>query len=175
MAGNITLYDMNTDNVAKMIEGQFLPQPVTSLALVLAVTYIGTKNLPKDWLKSTFRVRRDVVFNALTWLKSHNPLYADIQISEAQLAHLPEDDVPQEIISVICHEANDDIATQESKGYVPADDEIRNDACCSNNEHHHSTCWNLLDEDISNVENDSEGYSLEEDSGNSHGKNLNKF
>ncbi|KIK34584.1 hypothetical protein CY34DRAFT_26824 [Suillus luteus UH-Slu-Lm8-n1] len=95
-----------------MIEGQFLPQPVTSLALVLAVTYIGTRNLPKDWLKSTFH--------------SHNPLYADIQISEAQLARLPEDDVPQEIISVVCHKANDDIATQESKGYVPADDEIRN-------------------------------------------------
>ncbi|KAG1792365.1 uncharacterized protein HD556DRAFT_1444624 [Suillus plorans] len=56
MAGNVTLYDMNTNDVMKMVEGQFLPQPVASLASVLAITYVGTRNLPKDWLKSTFRV-----------------------------------------------------------------------------------------------------------------------
>ncbi|KAG2138763.1 hypothetical protein BD769DRAFT_1351083, partial [Suillus cothurnatus] len=126
MAGNVTLYDMNINDVTKMVEGQFLPQPVASLASVLAITYVGTRHLPKDWLKSTFRVRRDVVFNALTWLKAHNPLYADIQISEVQLAHLPEDDVPQEIVSVIRHEASDDVAIRENEGYVPTDNEVRN-------------------------------------------------
>jgi hypothetical protein len=132
MAGNVTLYNMNTDDVAKMIEGQFLPQPVASLASVLAVTYVGTRNLPKDWLKSTFRVRRDAVFNALTWSKAHNPLYVDIQISGAQLACLLEDGVPQEILSVVRHEASDDIATRESEGYVATDDGITNDgACCA--------------------------------------------
>jgi hypothetical protein len=131
MAGNVTLYDMNINDVTKMVEGQFLPQPVASLASVLAITYVGTRHLPKDWLKSTFRVRRDVVFNALTWLKAHNPLYADIQISEVQLAHLPEDDVPQEIVSVIRHEASDDVAIRENEGYVPTDNEVRNGVCCS--------------------------------------------
>jgi len=56
MAENVTLYDMNINDVTKMIEGQFLPQPVASLASVLAITYVGTRYLPKDWLKSTFHV-----------------------------------------------------------------------------------------------------------------------
>lgn len=78
MAGNVTLYDMDTNDVTKMVEGQFLPQPVASLVSVLAITYVGTRNLPKDWLKSTFCVQHDIVFNALTWLKAHNPLYVNI-------------------------------------------------------------------------------------------------
>ncbi|KAG1764658.1 hypothetical protein EDD22DRAFT_1042520 [Suillus occidentalis] len=121
MAGNATLYDMNTNDVAKMIEGQFLPQPINTLASILAITYIGKRGLPKEWLKSTFRVRRAVVFNALKWLKANNPLYGDIQISQDLLARLPEDEVPEEIISIVRHEVNDDIAVRESEGYVPDD------------------------------------------------------
>ncbi|KAG1727657.1 uncharacterized protein EDB91DRAFT_1086323 [Suillus paluster] len=112
MAGNVTLYNMNTDDVAKMIEGQFLPQPVTSLASVLA---------------------------------AHNPLYVDIQISAAQLAYLPEDDVPQEIVSIVHHEASDNIAMQESEGYMATDDGVTNN-----------------DNDIPDLEN--EGYNIGGDS-----------
>ncbi|KAG2335640.1 hypothetical protein BDR05DRAFT_884814, partial [Suillus weaverae] len=86
MAGNATLYDMNTDDVAKMIGGQFLPQSVDTLASIIKIMYIGRQGLLKDWLKSTFCVCHAVVFNALVWLKANNPLYADIQISEDLLA-----------------------------------------------------------------------------------------
>ncbi|KAG2122381.1 hypothetical protein BD769DRAFT_1475024 [Suillus cothurnatus] len=72
-----------------MLEGQLLPQPVVSLASVIAVTYVGTKKLPKSWLKSTFRVRRRIVYEALVWLMHNNKLYKDVAISEERLGCLP--------------------------------------------------------------------------------------
>ncbi|KAG1859029.1 hypothetical protein DFJ58DRAFT_715769 [Suillus subalutaceus] len=143
MAGNATLYDMNTDDVAKMIGGQFLPQPVDTLASIIGITYIGKQDLPKDWLKSTFCVRRAVVFNALVWLKANNPLYADIQISEDLLARLPEDEVPEEIISIIRHEASDDVAMRESEGYVPSEQ-----VAYDQREHHIYLEYKALDDQI---------------------------
>lgn len=119
MTGNVTLYDLNTHDVVKMLEGQLLPQRAGVLASVLAITYVGTKKMPKNWLKSTFRVRCLVVHDALIWLKANNPLYADINIADDLLAQLPEDVVPKEIASIIRQETGDDIAARESDGYVP--------------------------------------------------------
>jgi len=56
MAGNMTLYEMNTSAVASMLEGQLLPQGVGTLSSILAITFIGTWKLPSDWLSRTFRV-----------------------------------------------------------------------------------------------------------------------
>ncbi|KAH7930556.1 hypothetical protein BV22DRAFT_1000478 [Leucogyrophana mollusca] len=116
--GNVSLYNMNMDAVARMLEGQLLPQPAAVLASVLAITYVGTKKLPKTWLKSTFRVRRRVVYEALIWLKKNNPIFADIEISGERLNGLPEDDVPDEITSVMHQEMAEGV-NQEGEGYVP--------------------------------------------------------
>ncbi|KAH7926341.1 hypothetical protein BV22DRAFT_1009279 [Leucogyrophana mollusca] len=129
IVGNVSLYDMNTDAVACMLEGQLLPQPVVTLASVLAVTYVGTKKLPKTWLKSTFRVRRRVVYEALIWLKRYNPIFADINISLGRLNDLPEDDIPEEITSVMRHEKDGDVARREGEGYVvEGEPELRENA-----------------------------------------------
>ncbi|KIK71877.1 hypothetical protein PAXRUDRAFT_72771, partial [Paxillus rubicundulus Ve08.2h10] len=58
------------------------------------------------------------VHNALMWLKANNPLYADINIADDLLGQLPEDDVPEEIASIIRHDPDDEIAVRESEGYV---------------------------------------------------------
>ncbi|KAF8443786.1 hypothetical protein L210DRAFT_3313212, partial [Boletus edulis BED1] len=97
ITGNVTLYNMNTEAIVSMLEGQLMPQPTVELASVLAITYIGKKKLPSSWLKSTFRVRRRVVYEALVWLKANNEIYQDIQISRERLETLPEDDIPVEI------------------------------------------------------------------------------
>ena len=81
MTGNVTLYNMNTNAVITMLEGQLMPQPAVDLASVLAITFVGKKKLPKSWLKSTFRVRHRIVYEALVWLKANNELYSDIVIS----------------------------------------------------------------------------------------------
>jgi hypothetical protein len=118
MKGNVSLYELNTNDVVKMLEGQLMPNRTSTLASVLAITFVGSMTLPKDWLKSTFRVRRHCVHEALVWLKQHNCLYGDICIDEERLGDLPEDGIPDEILSLIRHEANADVVEKEEEGYV---------------------------------------------------------
>lgn len=69
---------------------------------MISVTYIGVGKLPKNWLRSTFRVRREAVASALAWLKTNNPkYYGNIMISADALRQLPDDDVPDELLSII--------------------------------------------------------------------------
>ncbi|KAF8441324.1 hypothetical protein L210DRAFT_3398862 [Boletus edulis BED1] len=89
MAGNVTLYNMNTGAIVEMLEGQLMPQPAMQLASVLAITYIGSRKLPKAWLKSTFRVWRSKVHEALVWLKANNEMFRDIAISPERINALP--------------------------------------------------------------------------------------
>lgn len=96
-----------------------MPQPSIQLASVLAITYIGTKKLSKSWLKSTFRVQCHVVYKALAWLKENNEIYANVVISAEQLASLPEDNIPLEILAAIRHEEHAELVEWEGGGYVP--------------------------------------------------------
>ena len=47
MKENISLYELNTKYVVRMLEGQVKPNPACSLASVLAITFVGSKSLPK--------------------------------------------------------------------------------------------------------------------------------
>lgn len=123
MAGNASLFELNTQEVVEMIKGQRMPSSVQSLASIIAITYVGSKFLPKDWLKKTFRVRREVVYEALVWLQSHNPIYADIKIDENRMRELPEDDVPDELLTIIRQEKDDELVEREKESYLLADDE----------------------------------------------------
>jgi len=67
-------------------------------------------------------VRRRVVYDALLWLKENNPYYAEIEISTSHLGELPEDDVLEEVMGIICHSDDIGMIEQESVGYVPQDD-----------------------------------------------------
>ena len=51
LLGNVTLYNMNMDAIIDMLKGQLLPHPAIQLVSVLAVTFVGSKKLPKSWLK----------------------------------------------------------------------------------------------------------------------------
>jgi hypothetical protein len=103
------------------LKGQRMPSPVATLASVIAITFVGRRKLPTDWLKKTFRVRRRVVFDALSWLQEHNPIYADIQIDGIRLQELPEDDVPQELLTIVRREEDDELAERERESYVDVD------------------------------------------------------
>ena len=80
MAGNESLFKLNTQEVVEMLNGQRMPSPVQLLTSVIAITFVGSRKLPKDWLKKTFQVRQGVVHNAFLWLQNHNLIYADIHI-----------------------------------------------------------------------------------------------
>ncbi|KIK13897.1 hypothetical protein PISMIDRAFT_17662 [Pisolithus microcarpus 441] len=123
MRGNICTYDHNMDAILAMVHGNLMPQPPTILASLIAITFVGVGNLPKDWLRSMFRVRWHAVHEALHWLKEHNPkYYGEVQISNDHLGNLPEDDIPVEISSVIRQTEDVGIIEQESQGYIPEDE-----------------------------------------------------
>ena len=123
MRGNVSTYDLNVDAVTSMLDGKLMPRPLTILSSLISVTYIGVGKLPKNWLRSTFRVRREAVASALAWLKVNNPrYYGDITISADALKKLPDDDVPDEILSIIRQSDDIGILDQEGAGYVRTDD-----------------------------------------------------
>lgn len=121
--GNVSTYELNTDAVAAMVEGELMPRPPAVLSSLIAITYIGIGRIPKNWIHSTFRVRRYHVARALNWLKANNPkYYGKIVISQQQLDQLPEDDVPDEILGVIRQSSDTGLIDQESAGYVRTDE-----------------------------------------------------
>ncbi|KAI5985260.1 hypothetical protein EDD15DRAFT_2176074 [Pisolithus albus] len=102
MRGNVTSYELDMEGISSMIEGKLMPRPPVILASLIAVSFIGVGDLPKHWIRSMFRVRRQAVCNALLWLKRNNPkYYGNIEISDERLQTLPQDDVPTEISGVI--------------------------------------------------------------------------
>ncbi|KIO10905.1 hypothetical protein M404DRAFT_21123 [Pisolithus tinctorius Marx 270] len=126
MAGNVTLYEVNTLAIANMVEGSMMPQEVTTLSNVIAITFMGTRTLPKNWMSHTFQARREAVHEALLWLKANNHLYHDITISTQRLMTLPDDEILVEIEAIIWCEDDAAVAVQENEGYVQdsIDDEM---------------------------------------------------
>ena len=123
MRGNVSTYELNMDGISSMVHGNMMPRPPAVLASVISVTFVGLGKLPKRWLKSTFRVRRRVVFEALRWLKENNAkYYGNVEIDSQRIENLPEDDVPVEVLGVVRQCDDSGIVDQESEGYVPMDD-----------------------------------------------------
>jgi hypothetical protein len=123
MRGNVSTYELNVDAMAAMVEGQLMPCPPAVLSSLIAITYIGVGRIPKNWIHSTFRVRRYHVSRALDWLKVHNPkYYGNVVISQRQLNQLPEDNVPDEILGVIRQSSDVGLVDQEPSGYVRSDE-----------------------------------------------------
>jgi len=123
MRGTVSTYDLNVNAVTEMLEGKLMPRPLTILSSLISVTYIGVGKLPKNWLRSTFRVRQEAMATALAWLKTNNPkYYGDITISTDALKRLPDNNVPDEILSIVRQSSDVGILDQEGAGYVRADD-----------------------------------------------------
>lgn len=123
MAGSVCTYELDVKQVADMVEGRLMPRPPRVLSSVIAVTFIGHGDLPKSWLHHIFRVRREVVREALIWLKIYNPkYYGDIVINEQALLDLPADDIPIEILAAIRQSSDAELVNEETMAYVPTED-----------------------------------------------------
>ena len=119
MRGTISTYELNTKAVADMIEGRLMPRPASILASLISITFLSKKQVPKTWFHNTFRVRRQVVWQALIWLKENNPkYYGEIELSPERLSELPENDIPLEVTSIVKENRDVDVVDEESGGYV---------------------------------------------------------
>jgi hypothetical protein len=119
MRGNVVSYEQDIQGIESMIEGCLMPRPVRILASLLSITFVGVGRLPRNWLKTTFRVRREAVRMALNWLHCHNTkYYGDIKMDEGRLQDLPNDDVPEEILSIVRQSSNVKVADEEMEGHI---------------------------------------------------------
>jgi len=123
LRGNVSTFKLDHKGVASMVSGKLMPRPLSILASVISVTFIGYGTLPVNRLHNLFRVRRSMVLQVLLWLKRHNPkYYGDTEIDSECLQSLPEDDVPDEVLGVVRQSTDVGILDQESAGYLARDD-----------------------------------------------------
>ncbi|KAF7293131.1 ATP-dependent DNA helicase [Mycena chlorophos] len=121
MRGNVSTYRLNTNDISDMVTGRLMPRPVGILASVIAVTFVGAKNVPLLLLPDIFDVRRHRVADALMWLKANNSFYSDIEISPERLEQLPISGIPDEILLNVRYAPDESILDREHAGYVPVD------------------------------------------------------
>ncbi|KAF5389042.1 hypothetical protein D9757_004879 [Collybiopsis confluens] len=119
LSGTVVTFEQNMKDVAKMMEGQLLPRKPDILPSLITISFIGRGKLPRRWLQNTFRVRRNIVFDALGWYRGHNGYFRKVSISETNLALLPEDNIPRELEALICQTSDPEVAAMEEGGYVP--------------------------------------------------------
>ncbi len=121
LKGSVSTYVLDPKLVGSMIDGKILPAPPLILSATIAVTFITPSGKPEFSFPKMLHVQRNNVRDALLWLKSHNPLYEDITISEERLQALPENGMPNEIISTAKYSTDMESVVREHEGYVPLD------------------------------------------------------
>ena len=103
-----------------MLKGSLMPHKPAVLASVLSVTFLGKGQPMETWWYSTFKVQHYCVQAVLCWLIANNAkYYGDIQINEEHMKLLPEDDIPNKIMSIIYHSEDDTVILAENDNYVP--------------------------------------------------------
>jgi hypothetical protein len=97
-----------------------LPPHVNILSAMIGVTFIGPNNVPKRGFPGWLRVDRRRVFNALLWLKRHNPLYTTVSIDMGRLALLPAESAVPDCLVQTARQFMDLARVQSETGdYVP--------------------------------------------------------
>ena len=119
--GCVSTHALDPNLVSSMVDGKILPTPPVVLSATVAVTFITPSGKTQFLLPNILRVRRAKIREALEWLKEHNLLYSDIVISEEQLWMLPEDGIPDEILSIVKYSMDMEAVIREHEGYVPSD------------------------------------------------------
>lgn len=119
LRGNISMYRLNTDNITSMVDDNVLPAPMSILAAIIGVTFVGPKNILQKMMPGFLHVNQNHVWHALTWLKVNNPVYRDVHISSAHLDTLPANDVPNKILSLVHHSEDTNMLATEHNNYVP--------------------------------------------------------
>ena len=114
LKGNCITFLQNVSSIATS-----LPLALDDLSETLKVIFVGHQPPKRLQLKRVLTVRKKKVVDALHWLKKYNPLYNNIKIDLANIAKLPEDDVPESIMSTIEQKTAEEADVSERAGYVP--------------------------------------------------------
>ncbi|CAF3838431.1 unnamed protein product, partial [Adineta steineri] len=114
LKGNCITFLQNTPNIVKS-----LPLKIADLCDTLKVIFIGARPPECLQLKRILTVRKKKIVEALRWLKKYNILYKNIDINLDNIAQLPEDDIPEPIMTTMEQILNDKEVPSERDGYIP--------------------------------------------------------
>ena len=114
LKGNCITFLQNVPNIVDS-----LPLSLDELCDTLKVIFIGARPPNRIQLKKVLTVRKKKIIQALQWLKKHNLLYQQVNINLENINQLPEDDVPDCIMSTLELKLGDEEIPSERVGYVP--------------------------------------------------------
>ena len=124
LKGNCITFLQNVPNIVNS-----LPLTLDDLCDTLKVIFIGARPPNRVHLKKILTVRKKKIIEALQWLKKNNILYQNININLENIAQLPEDDIPECIMSTLEQKLGDEEIQSERIGYVP--DPLSNPTECT--------------------------------------------
>jgi hypothetical protein len=114
LKGNCITFLQNVPNIVNS-----LPLTLDDLCDTLKVIFVGAHPPERIHLRKILTVRKKKIIQALHWLKKHNVLYRNIDINLKNIDQLPEDDVPECIMSTMEQKIGDEEVQSERVGYVP--------------------------------------------------------
>jgi hypothetical protein len=114
LKGNCITFLQNVPNIVNS-----LPLTLDDLCDTLKVIFIGARPPERIHLKKILTVRKKKIIQALHWLKKYNVLYQNVHISLENIAQLPEDDIPDCIMSTLEQKIGEEEIQSERIGYVP--------------------------------------------------------
>ncbi len=117
--GNVSTYPLPHAHISSFINGRQTMPPATGiLSALISVTFIQLNKKVQYPFPKMLHICCHIVFNVLYWLKTNNPLWEGIHIEPDQIASLPEDTVPEEIIRIARVTTDMDVLSMEETGYV---------------------------------------------------------
>ncbi|KAJ8507569.1 hypothetical protein ONZ45_g10073 [Pleurotus djamor] len=119
LRGNVSTYPLDANGLAKYITSNSLPHDPRILAAILGITFMSPNGRPERTLPQIFWVNQKRIRDALCWLKLNNHLYANIEISEENLARLPENGIPIELNAIARISSDMNAITREHESYIP--------------------------------------------------------
>lgn len=125
LKGNCISFPQDIVNIATT-----LPLELNDLCDSLKIIFVGSRTPQRHQLRNILTVRKKNVSEALQWLSQNNQLYRSINISQALIDKLPDNDIPECLWDNMEISTNVDAAESERSGYTL--DQPINAAECTN-------------------------------------------
>ena len=114
LKGNCITFLQNVPSIVNS-----LPLTLDDLCDTVKVIFVGAQRPERIHLKKILTVRKKKIVQALHWLKKYNLLYQSVEINMKNIAQLPEDDIPESIISTMELKIGAEETSSERVGYIP--------------------------------------------------------
>lgn len=114
LKGNCITFLQNVPNIVKS-----LPLKLDELCDTLKVIFVGSRPPERIHLRKILTIRKKRIVQALQWLKRYNVLYQAVEINLENIAQLPEDDVPESIMTTMEQRIGEEELSAERVGYIP--------------------------------------------------------